>query len=97
MLSYTSYLLGFQINPKVKNIQHNILLPVYKMSKSKMKVGSRAQVMHGTAECTTGRLTKKDLMYNKQGRIVSRAKSAAGKELYKKYKDILKENQFTKK
>jgi DVNP family len=39
-------------------------------------VGSRAQVMHGTAVKTAGGLTKKDLKYNKNGRIVSRKKSA---------------------
>lgn len=38
-------------------------------------VGSRAQVMHGTAHHTSGGLTKGDLKYNKWGRIVSRAKS----------------------
>jgi hypothetical protein len=40
--------------------------------KYKMKrVGSRAEVMHGNALNTAGGLTKKDLMFNKQGRIVS--------------------------
>jgi hypothetical protein len=39
---------------------------------SKMKtVGTRAEVMHGTAKHTSGGLTKKDLKYNKHGRIVS--------------------------
>ena len=40
------------------------------------RVGSRAQVMHGTAQKTAGGLTKADLKYNKYGRIVSRKKSA---------------------
>ncbi len=40
------------------------------------RVGSRAQVMHGTAQKTSGGLTKADLKYNKWGRIVSRKKSA---------------------
>jgi hypothetical protein len=44
------------------------------------KVGSRAMVMHGTAEKTTGGLTKANLMYNKAGRIVSRRKSATMKK-----------------
>tara|TARA_B100001094_G_C17476968_1_gene460078 strand:+ start:163 stop:459 length:297 start_codon:yes stop_codon:yes gene_type:complete len=35
-------------------------------------VGSRAQVMHKTAYKTVGNLTKKDLVKNKRGRIVSR-------------------------
>jgi len=43
------------------------------------KVGSRAQVMHGTAHHTKGGLTKNNLKYNKAGRIVSRKKSATMK------------------
>jgi hypothetical protein len=43
------------------------------------RVGTRAQVMHGTAHHTPGGLTKSDLKYNKWGRIVSRAKSAKAK------------------
>ena len=44
------------------------------------KTGSRAQVMHGSAESTTGGLTKKDLKYNKWGRIVSRRMSESAKK-----------------
>ena len=44
------------------------------------RVGSRAQVMHGTAHHTSGGLTKKDLKINKWGRIVSKAKSAKAKK-----------------
>jgi hypothetical protein len=36
--------------------------------------GSRSKVMNGTAYKTTGLLTKKDLMKNKRGYIVSRKK-----------------------
>lgn len=43
-------------------------------------IGSRAQVMHGTAHHTTGGLTKSDLKMNKWGRIVSRKKSAKAKK-----------------
>ena len=43
-------------------------------------VGSRAQVMHGTAQHTSGGLTKGDLKYNKYGRIVSRKKSMKAKK-----------------
>jgi len=43
-------------------------------------VGSRAQVMHGTAHRTSGGLTKAHLTYNKQGRIVSKRASAAAKK-----------------
>ena len=41
-------------------------------------IGSRVQVMHGTADHTTGGLKKGDLMMHK-GRIVSRKAHAAGK------------------
>lgn len=44
------------------------------------RIGTRAQVMHGTAHHTPGGLTKTDLKYNKWGRIVSRAKSAKAKK-----------------
>lgn len=43
-------------------------------------VGSRAEVMHGTADHTSGGLTSGDLKYNKWGRIVSRRKSATAKK-----------------
>jgi hypothetical protein len=45
-----------------------------------MQVGSRSQVMHGTAHHTSGGLTKGDLKYNKWGRIVSRKKSLKAKK-----------------
>jgi hypothetical protein len=45
-----------------------------------MTIGSRAQVMHGTADKTPGGLTKGDLKYNKAGRIVSRKKSMKAKK-----------------
>jgi hypothetical protein len=47
---------------------------------AKQLVGSRAQVMHGTAKKTSGGLTRKDLKMNKWGRIVSRAKSVKAKK-----------------
>jgi hypothetical protein len=43
-------------------------------------VGSRAEVMHGKADHTSGGLTKADLKYNKWGRIVSRKKSMKAKK-----------------
>jgi hypothetical protein len=46
----------------------------------KKRVGSRAQVMHGTARQTGGGLKKNDLKYNKHGRIVSKKLSALGKK-----------------
>lgn len=47
---------------------------------TELTVGSRAQVMHGTAAHTSGGLTKKDLKMNKWGRIVSRKKSMKAKK-----------------
>lgn len=46
----------------------------------KKSVGTRAQVMHGTAAHTSGGLTKKHLKYNKHGRIVSKALSKKAKK-----------------
>ena len=46
-----------------------------------MAVGSRIQVMHGTADHTAGGLKKADLMMHK-GRIVSRKAHAAGKKAF---------------
>lgn len=42
--------------------------------------GSRAEVMHGTAQMTTGKLMKKDLYYGKDGEIHSKAMKKRGKE-----------------
>lgn len=47
-------------------------------TRSRKRVGSRAQVWHGTAHHTSGGLTKGDLM-KKHGRLVSRRASAAAK------------------
>ena len=46
----------------------------------RLNIGSRAQVMHGTAKMTGGGLRKKDLKYNKRGRIVSRKASNLAKK-----------------
>ena len=50
-----------------------------------VRVGSRAKVMHGGAEKTTGGLTKEDLMYNGKGRIVSKKRHATMKQRHKVY------------
>jgi RNA polymerase primary sigma factor len=47
------------------------------------KTGTRKQVMDGTALHTSGGLYKKDLKYNKQGKIVSVRQSLKGKEQQK--------------
>ena len=47
--------------------------------KFKYTIGSRAQVMHKTAKMTSGGLMKKNLKYNKNGKIVSKKASKAAK------------------
>lgn len=58
-------------------------------------VGSRAQVMHGSARRTTGGLEKGDLAYNKSGSIVSKKKSQEAKKsengLLKLWRQAMKE------
>ena len=56
-------------------------------------IGTRAQVWHGTAYKTTGGLCKTDLMKNKAGRIVSKAKHMTAK----KDKRLVKAGFLTKK
>ncbi len=56
-------------------------------------IGTRAQVWHGTAYKTTGGLCKHDLMQNKSGRIVSKAKHMSAK----KDKRLVKAGFLTKK
>jgi hypothetical protein len=56
-------------------------------------VGSRAAVWHGNAEHTSGGLTKKDLLQNKWGRIVSAKKHKTAK----KEKRLEKAGFFAKK
>ena len=55
--------------------------------------GSRAEVWHGNAKKTTGGLTKKGLMKNKHGEIVSKKKHFTAK----KEKRLEKAGYFTKK
>jgi len=52
------------------------------MSGGMITIGSKAQVFHGTAHHTKGGLTRKDLLKNKRGKIVSRKQMAAGKKAY---------------
>ena len=44
-----------------------------------MLIGSRAQVMHGTAYKTKGNLVKSNLMMNKHGHVVSKKVHARAK------------------
>ena len=46
----------------------------------KKTFGSRAEVFHGNAKKTTGGLTKKDLVKNKHGEIVSKKKHLTAKK-----------------
>ncbi len=53
------------------------------MSSTLKRIGSKAEVYHGSAQKTSGGLKKKDLMKHK-GRIVSRKKHEAGKKAIKR-------------
>lgn len=56
-------------------------------------IGTRAQVWHGTAYKTSGGLTHGDLLMNKHGRIVSKAKHNTAK----REKRLVKAGYLTKK
>jgi len=58
-----------------------------------MLIGSRAQVMHGTAYKTKGKLIKSHLMMNKHGHVVSKKVHARAK----REKRLEKAGYFTKK
>ena len=64
-----------ELNEKIIFIIINNIFILFIMS----QVGTRAQVMHGNALRTGGGLTKKDLKYNKQGKIVSKTMSMRAK------------------
>lgn len=59
-----------------------IISPTNRNMSSIPRIGSKAQVYHGTARQTPGGLKKGDLLF-KKGRIISRRKSAAGKKAIK--------------
>jgi hypothetical protein len=63
------------------------------MLKYKLKYGSREQVMNGTAKMTGGKLIKKDLKYNKIGKIISKKASKSAK----KSNNLIKSIYITKK
>lgn len=48
-------------------------------------VGSKEDVFYGNAQRTSGGLTKEKLMLNKNGKVVSSAKSQIGKKLYENF------------
>jgi hypothetical protein len=51
-------------------------------------IGTRAQVWHGTATKTSGGLTKRNLIQNKHGSIVSKKKHASGKKTIKRLRKL---------
>lgn len=51
--------------------------------KPKMKVGTMRRVWSGTADKTTGGLTKKDLCLNKRGKVVSKKKLKSSTKNFK--------------
>ena len=61
--------------------------------KYSMLIGSRAQVMHGTAYKTKGNLIKSHLMMNKHGHVVSKKVHSRAK----REKRLEKAGYFTKK
>jgi len=65
-------------------------------------IGTRAEVFHGTADHTSGGLTKKDLKKNRLGRIVSKKASLASRKrfyanpgLQKKFKESQNKYAFS--
>ena len=70
------------------------------MTTASINIGSRAQVMHGSAKKTSGGLAKSDLIYNKSGAIVSKKKSATAKKsengLLKLWRNAMKEVSASK-
>lgn len=67
-----------------------------KGKKYSILLGSRAQVMHGTAYKTTGGLTKDKMKFNKHGRIVSvrASRQAAKNQTLKKKGYVTKKGVF---
>lgn len=53
------------------------------VNENAITVGTKAQVLHGTAKHTAGGLKQSDLIINKRGKIVSRKQQAAGKKALK--------------
>jgi len=67
------------------------------MTGTMKRIGSKAEVYHGTARMTPGGVTRAGLMTHK-GRIVSKKKHAAGKKAIKHLRAlgyIAKKGQFT--
>ena len=67
-------------NIKINLLKLLFFMLVYIIMAKIKKIGLRAEVLHGTAEKTSGNLTKNDLKKNKYGSIVSKAASLAAKK-----------------
>jgi len=80
----------FIMTAYTKNVHGHYMI---KGKKYEMLVGSRAQVYHGTAFKTSGGLKKDNILMNKNGRIVSKAKHNTAK----KDKRLIKAGYGTKK
>lgn len=76
-----------------KTMKHSDGMYHIKGKKYELLIGSRAQVMHGTAYKTNGGLKKEQLLKNKNGLIVSRKKHNTAK----REKRLEKYGYFTKK
>merc|ERR1719245_1609449 len=63
--------------------KRSLMMKDGKVVAKKSVVGSRIQVFRGTKERTAGGLTKKDLMKNKHGKVVSKKAFARGRKLAK--------------
>ena len=72
---------------------------IYKIKKGSKKtsciVGSRAKVFHGICDKTSGGLTKKDLKFNKIGKIVSKKASSSAKKAKNLKKFIAPSNTYS--
>lgn len=72
---------------------------IYKIKKGSKKqsciIGSRAKVFHGICDKTSGGLTKKDLKYNKIGKIVSKKASRSAKKIKNLKKFIAPSNTYS--
>ena len=58
------------------------------LSKKRLNIGTKLQVMNGTALRTSGGLKKKDLTRNKRGKVVSRRMRGGDQEINTMVKEV---------
>merc|ERR1712060_834533 len=63
----------------------------------KMQTGSMRKVWNGTAKYTRGGLTKEDLCISKEGKVVSKRKSALGRKAFDAIRGWMKATQLARK